>query len=199
MNEDEQEIGELCPDCIILDEFLRCGIQRWSQGIGRLPGRFAQAKWSGCFVCWENRATGAYDAKWEKRFAQAKTYFETHGDLQVPAAYKTEDGFGLGMWITNQRKAKQGKLPGCELTWKQIDRLEAIGMQWEATHAVQWQHAYRKARACFESNGNLDVPYTYCTSSGFMLGRWVRRRCSAMNALGRSTNTRMTIECNKAA
>ena len=47
---------------------------------------------------------------WNEMYEYAKKYYETHGDLEVPAKFKTTDGatydpngkINLGQWITNQ-------------------------------------------------------------------------------------------------
>ena len=136
----------------------------------------------------------AFDAKWEKRFAQAQQYYLEHGDLQIPATYRAEDGFGLGMWIVNQRKARKGIAGKTPLTDEQICRLNAIGMQWDTLFASQWNSAYSEAKNYYETNGNLNVPYSYCTSSGFKLGKWISRQRNAKLSPGKGSNTCMTRE-----
>lgn len=136
----------------------------------------------------------AFDAKWEKRFAQAKQYYLEHGNLRIPATYRAEDGFCLGMWIVNQRKAREDGSGKNSLTDEQIQRLSQIGMQWCAAYSQQWQSAYEEAKSYYETNGNLNVPYSYCTESGFKLGRWINRQRSAGITPGKGSNTRMTRE-----
>ena len=48
-----------------------------------------------------------FDRAWEKGYAYAKAYYETHGDLKVPSTYKEQDGYRLGAWICNQREQKE--------------------------------------------------------------------------------------------
>lgn len=40
----EQEIGEITPDYIVLDEFHRCGAEMWGEGVQRLLNKYSQAK-----------------------------------------------------------------------------------------------------------------------------------------------------------
>ena len=139
-------------------------------------------------------AWDAYAAKWEQGYAKAREYFREHGNLQVPFAYKTEDGFALGSWIVSQRKMKLGTAGRSALTTEQVRRLEAIGMAWEDPFDRQWQTGYQAAKEYYAQNGNLNIPYSYCTPDGFRLGRWIRRQRSMQLEIGRQTNTVKTPE-----
>lgn len=130
------------------------------------------------------------DAKWEMHYQQAKAYFEKYGNLNVPGAYRTEDGFLLGMWLAGQRKARSEKT----LTPMQVRQLDEIGMVWSKTFDSQWQSAYALAEAYYRQNGNLNIPYAYCTPDGYKLGRWLARQKSAKRAPGKNSNCVMTPE-----
>lgn len=131
------------------------------------------------------------NSRWEQRYAQAKRYFDKKGNLDIPSSYRCEDGFLLGMWVASQRKAKTGANKSKRLTAEQIDRLTAIGMDWGGTQETQWQNAYRRAEEYYQQNGNLNIPYTYCTVDGYRLGRWLARQ---KNAGRKSGNCIMTPE-----
>lgn len=135
-----------------------------------------------------------FDARWEMHYRQAKAYFEAHGHLDIPRTYKTEDGFLLGMWVVGQRKARLEDGKGKPLTQTQIDRLNAIGMVWDGTFDTQWQSAYAKAEEYYRQNGDLNIPYVYCTPDGYQLGKWLARQKSAKRAPGRHSNCVMTAE-----
>ena len=130
----------------------------------------------------------AADARWEQRCAQAKRYFEENGNLNIPAGYRCEDGFLLGMWVAGQRKAKAEN----KLTAAQTDALEKIGMVWDGAQNAQWQSAYCRAEEYYRQNGNLNIPYTYCTVDGYKLGRWLARQKSARRSPGKNSNCVMT-------
>lgn len=132
----------------------------------------------------------AAEAKWEQRYAQAKAYFETNGDLNVPSSCRCEDGFLLGMWVAGQRRAYAEN----KLTAVQTKKLTKIGMVWDGTQSAQWQNAYRRAEEYYRQNGNLNIPYTYCTADGYKLGRWLARQKSARKSPGKSSNCIMTSE-----
>ena len=73
---------------------------------------------------------------WEDWYNLAKIYFEHHGNLEIPAKYKTlngyeydEKGVNLGNWIFSQKKAYKGKETRI-LTLEQIKMLENIKIKW---------------------------------------------------------------------
>ena len=75
-------------------------------------------------MVWDNSIEKRNIDVWEWRYAEAKRYFDTHGDLIVPTNYVVADGKKLGTWIIVQRRYyAEGKLKK-----DQIDRLSAIGM-----------------------------------------------------------------------
>ena len=39
----DEELAEIRPDCIVLDEFHRCGAEQWGQGVGRLRAAYPKA------------------------------------------------------------------------------------------------------------------------------------------------------------
>lgn len=114
--------------------------------------------------------------QWEKNYCQALEYYNTHGNLMVPADYKTPEGFALGSWIRALRQAKEGKFNRRTLTPEQIDRLNAIGMYWGNCNDNLWMQGYKAAEQYFKSHGNLDVPSTYQTNDGLALGKWIARQ-----------------------
>ncbi len=131
----------------------------------------------------------AAEAKWEMHYAEAKAYFAENGNLNIPKAYRTKDGFFLGMWVAGQRRARgKGLTPG------QIERLDAIGMVWEGSFDTQWQSAYARAEDYYRENGNLNIPYVYCTADGYKLGRWLARQKSARRSPGKNSNSVLTRE-----
>ena len=44
------------------------------------------------------------ERKWESYYDEARQYYLSHGDLDVPPSYRTEDGVWLGKWIAQVRK-----------------------------------------------------------------------------------------------
>ncbi len=113
-------------------------------------------------MAWE----GAYSKAWERGFAYAKKYFDRYGNLNVAGSYKTEDGFKLGDWLSNQRE----KFRVDKLESDRKVRLDAIGMVWEKEDS--WEVRFQLAKAYFEEYGNLRIPAGYKVN-GIWLNKWV--------------------------
>lgn len=111
-------------------------------------------------------------------YAEAKKYFEEHGDLMVPARYKTKTGLSLGSWLNTQRKIHYGKDEGF-LTQDQIDKLNALNIVWDSYHNLIWEKNYLEAKEYYERFRDLRVPLKYVTETGFPLGIWIAMMCKA--------------------
>lgn len=109
---------------------------------------------------------------WEQNYAAATQYYLEHGDLEVPIKYETPSDFGLGVWLGAQRAAhKAGELPQ-----EQVERLDALGMDWTNRNDRKWMSLYDVAAAYYHEHGNLNVPSEYVTPDGVLLGKWVARQ-----------------------
>ena len=109
---------------------------------------------------------------WEQNYAAATQYYLEHGDLEVPIKYETPSGFGLGVWLGVQRAAhKAGELPQ-----EQVERLDALGMDWTNRNDRKWMSLYDVAAAYYHEHGSLNVPSEYVTPDGVLLGKWVARQ-----------------------
>lgn len=126
---------------------------------------------------------------WENGCASARRYRDSHSDLLVPVHYKDKDGFALGVWLGSQRAAyKEGVL-----TDAQIEKLEALGVDWTNRNDRKWQTAYEAAVKHHAAHGNLDVPTEYIDEDGILLGKWVSRQRYAWQNPERSS-ARVTLE-----
>lgn len=145
-------------------------LQRQVQA-GQRPGRLTAeqaAKLEKLGIRWNHRL----EAAWEKGFVSAQKYRTEHGDLEVPIKYETPSGFGLGVWLGAQRAAhKAGELPQ-----EQVERLDALGMDWTNRNDRKWMSLYDVAAAYYHEHGNLNVPSEYVTPDGVLLGKWVARQ-----------------------
>lgn len=109
---------------------------------------------------------------WEQNYTAATQYYLEHGNLEVPIKYETLSGFGLGVWLGAQRAAhKAGELPQ-----EQVERLDALGMDWTNRNDRKWMSLYDVAAAYYHEHGNLNVPSEYVTPDGVLLGKWVARQ-----------------------
>lgn len=109
---------------------------------------------------------------WEHYYEAAEIYYKQNGNLDIPNAYVTENGLTLGMWLLTQRRVYAGKITGC-LSKEQIQKLEAIGMQWENRNDRKFYQGCTALKEYREQNGNTDVNIRFVTEDGFALGRWV--------------------------
>ena len=113
---------------------------------------------------------------WEQSFQKLLAYKKEHGHVLVPYNYKTSDGFGLGRWVNNKRSAERLDKLGQD----KKHQLEQVGFVWMTRHAKHtWEQSFQKLLAYKKEHGHVLVPYSYKTSDGFGLGRWVRDQRSA--------------------
>jgi hypothetical protein len=115
------------------------------------------------------------EAQWEKGFANLKQFSEQEGHSQVPARYKTRDGYPLGVWASKQRgKKNDGTFPDRD----RQQRLEALpGWSWspQADRLVAlWEKSFAKLKQFTEREGHSQVPGSYHSEDGYELGNWVR-------------------------
>ena len=95
------------------------------------------------------------DYQWEKNYQACVEYYKEHRNLDIPAHYATKEGLRIGAWISRMRKARDGRLKGgAPLTKEQIQRLDAIGMDWQDSFTKQWEYGYAQAKAYYEKHGN---------------------------------------------
>ena len=145
---------------------------------------------------------------WMYKYSLAKTYFEHHGNLEIPYHYKTlngyeytEEGIALGIWITNQRQAYKGQGSN-KITENQIQLLEEIGMRFETRdNNEEWNRKYKLAKAYFEHHGNLEIPRDYKTFNGYeyteegiALGMWIKNQRQAYKGQGFNKITENQIQ-----
>ncbi len=114
---------------------------------------------------------------WEEKFKLAKGYYDSHGDLDIPSSYTTDNNVWLGKWVYEQRKNK------AKLTRDQIKRLDGIGMDWRSAPERAWDKNYIIARKYYVDHGNVNIPQTYKTSDGVMLGLWLYRQKRSIDRL----------------
>lgn len=113
-----------------------------------------------------------YDRQWNEVYQAAKRYFEANGNLDVPVAYVSPEGYALGKWVRRQQYAyRNPEKSNAILSQERIELLDAIGMQWEKPDP--WQHRYELAQEYKRCHGNLDIPAKYKTADGIWLSRWV--------------------------
>lgn len=109
---------------------------------------------------------------WEDMYAHAHAYYETYDDLNVPADFRTSDGYALGVWIQTQRAVRKGLQRGT-LNEERIQMLDEIGMLWTVREQDRWPEYFAAAESYAKENGHLCVPSAYVSSDGVRLGKWL--------------------------
>ena len=93
-----------------------------SQRVAYTKGRLSQdrdERLEAIGVVWDT-----LDARWEEMFAALVAYNDEHGDCNIPRRWLKNPK--LGKWVSTQRKGyAKGKL-----SQDRIERLEAIGFEW---------------------------------------------------------------------
>ena len=119
------------------------------------------------------------DIAWEEQYLEAKVFFETNGNLDMPKRYTSASGKNLGVWVQRQRVAyRNGKLSA-----EQIEKLNVIGMVWEFEDP--WTVGYKHAEKYFERFGDLRVSRGFVCDDGYPLGSWISNQRSAYNGSAR--------------
>ena len=112
---------------------------------------------------------------WETVYEMAEEYYMQYGNLLVPHFYVTEDGYPLGKWILVCRQRRGTNTKGIKqpLTKEQIEKLDSIGMVWDA-RTETWLKMFAEAETFFRNNGHYHVPHDYLTADGKRLCAWIR-------------------------
>jgi hypothetical protein len=119
----------------------------------------------------------ALDEKWETGFRHLTEFANREGHCRFPANYRTNDGYRLGTWVTNQRSTKS------DLTAERKVRLEAVaGWSWDA-HADQWEIGFLHLAAFAGREGHCKVPINHRTEDGYRLGIWVSTQRRMMDEI----------------
>jgi superfamily II DNA or RNA helicase len=103
--------------------------------------------------------------QWEEGFQNLQAFVKEHGHCSVPLRYKSADGYGLGEWVSTQRR--QERIPE-----ERKQRLDALGFVWDALED-QWQTGFEHLEAFAKEHGHFNVPKKHTTADGYRLGLWV--------------------------
>lgn len=119
------------------------------------------------------------DLIWERNYLAAAEYYVENGHLDPPNDYVSSNGIKLGAWITKLRRLRATGDEAFKLLEEQIEALDRIGMMWTSKYERMWMKGYHEAKKYFEKYGNLNVPVSYLTASGFKLGDWIENQREA--------------------
>jgi hypothetical protein len=115
-------------------------------------------------------------AKWQNGLTKLKAFVEREGHARVHKAFKTEDGFSLGIWAAIQRqKRSTGRLED-PIQQKELEALP--GWSWspqDERHELLWEEGFATLKQFFEREGHLNIRHNELEGD-FRLGRWVWRQ-----------------------
>ena len=108
-----------------------------------------------------------FDERWQQGFSELLRYIEHAGNARVPARH-VEAGFPLGVWVANQRHARDKR-------WLAVDRAQRLeqleGWTWDS-FADRWENAFSGLLVFVEREGHALVPKAH--KEGLLrLGLWV--------------------------
>ncbi len=117
---------------------------------------------------------------WQKNYELAKAYYEYHGNLRMPARFKTNDGITLdekgqklGIWIRTQRENFSN------ISEEKQQLLLLIGFVPDPLED-EWQTNYELAQNFYNQHSHLQIPQRFKTIDGYSfddngrkLGQWI--------------------------
>ena len=124
--------------------------------------------------------------KWDDWYKLLETYYQVHGNTDVPYRFKTtngweydEEGDKLGEWCRRQRDKQS------ELSEERRKKLESINFRFEKNkrQTLKWDDWYKLLEAYYQEYGDTEVPPSYQTKDGYKLGGWVNNTRTNQNKL----------------
>ncbi len=112
-------------------------------------------------------------SSWDLMYALACEYHQEHGNLNIPYDYLTPDGYTLGNWLATQKRVRKGLKKGA-LSKDQIQKLDALGINWDGLIDGRWNLKFNALCDYYEEHGNVDVPAGFISSDGVHLGQWIK-------------------------
>lgn len=139
---------------------------------------------------------------WKHRLELAQEYKQTHGDLNIPSQYRTEEGIWLGSWLSRQKQmylrkdpvlSAERRMALAELFRGEVFRREPVpGAAQCSVREQNWLNNYTSAKNYFKRFGDLLVPASYVDESGCRLGVWISNLRAARK--NRPTSYQVTPE-----
>lgn len=122
--------------------------------------------------CWD-----VLTEKFEYGLFRICEYAMIKGHARVPNAYKADDGYGLGEFVSGLRKRKSN-LPD-----DRILKLEELpGWSWDP-FANKWEKGFLCAKEFAVEHGHAKIPCSYKAKGGYRLGMWASHQRSGKDKL----------------
>jgi predicted helicase len=151
-----------------LDDGFRLGVwintQRVLKKQGKLSRERTQKLESLVGWTWDKK-----EDQWRIGFEHLKVFVINFNNALVHGKFKTDNGYPLGSWVSEQRKAKKKN----SLSMDRIQKLESIrGWSWDPTEDI-WQEGFGYLKEFVNLKGHARVPSRHINSNNFNLGAWV--------------------------
>ncbi len=99
-------------------------------------------------------------------------FAKREGHSRVPTAYRDDDGYKLGQWVSNQRANRQDG----RISDERQQLLEALpGWTWDVREAA-WEDGYGRVLQFAKREGHSRVPTGYRDRDGYQLRGWVNEQ-----------------------
>lgn len=117
------------------------------------------------------------DESWMNFYNELLKYYNSNGNINIPAKYVTSDGIKLGNWLKKQKEIYSR----ARLSEDRIILLEKLGISWNYLEDL-WNSNYKYLKSYYKEKGNIDVPQFFKTDDGFKLGSWLEQQRTAYKA-----------------
>lgn len=124
-------------------------------------------------------------ASWNFWFGLLEAFVDRANDCLVPASYKTEDGYRLGLWVSNQRANAD------RLTQDRKAQLKALsGWSWDPW-SDKWELGCRHLKEFSDRKGYSTVPSDFKAADGYRVGGWVSEQRTAKDSMSPDRKARL--------
>jgi Helicase associated domain len=125
--------------------------------------------------------------QWEEGFSHLQRLSDRVGNCRVPRGYNAEDGYRLGLWIANQRKAR------ATMKFDHRRRLEALpGWSWQP-YSDKWEEGFAHLERFSIREGHCRVPAGRKADDDYRLGVWVSVQRRNMDRMSPDRRQRLEV------
>lgn len=124
---------------------------------------------------------------WKQYFEALVNYKKKYGNLDVPAAFTTEDGIPLGRWIRRQKNGAD------TMSGEKRKLLSGLGPVWDAPDP--WEEKFQLVKQYYDEHGDTNILGNY-VADGVWIGRWLSEQVARMNKkpTGRSKSVKLLTD-----